>query len=183
MSRCGRVAMTPQIRCSRISCCSGLNDGARRRKMGKPGVCRKALIALTLAGLAVTAGGCTMDDVEFNGGIFNAVGLGGNQTKSDEPKMAARTPLVLPPNAERLPAPGEAPGAAENEIAALDDPDKKLEVSKAELERQQAEYCKVNYEMAKARGDETGADLATGPLGPCRASVLTAIKKWNQGEE
>ncbi len=151
--------------------------------MGKPGVCRKALIALALAGFATAAGGCSMDDIEFNGGIFNAVGIGGDKTKAAEPKVAARTPLVLPPSLDRLPAPGDAPEAAQNEVAAIDDPDKKLEVSQAELQRQQAEYCKVNYEMAKARGDETGADLATGPLGPCRASVLTAIKKWNQGEE
>ncbi len=151
--------------------------------MGKPGVSRKALIAFALAGLAAAVGGCAMDEIEFNGGLFNAVGLGGNQTKAAEPKIAARTPLVLPPSTERLPAPGEAPEAAQNEVAALNDPDKKLEVSQAELQRQQAEYCKVNYEMAKARGDETGADLATGPLGPCRASVLTSIKKWNEGEE
>ncbi len=151
--------------------------------MGKPGVSRKALIAFALAGLAAAVGGCAMDEIEFNGGIFNAVGLGGTQTKAAEPKVAARTPLVLPPNMEHLPAPGEAPEAAQNEVAAIDDPDKKLEVNRAELERQQAEYCKVNYEMAKAHGDETGADLATGPLGPCRGSVLTAIKKWNESEQ
>ena len=52
-------------------------------------------------------------------------------------------------------------------------------VSQQELERKQAEYCKVNYEQAMGRGDETTALAAEGPLGPCRPSVMNSIKKWN----
>jgi hypothetical protein len=136
-----------------------------------------------LPALALSLAGCSMDDVEFNGSLFNAVGLGGSQAKAKEPKLAARAPLVLPPNLERLPEPGAPADPAANEVAALNDPDKQAQVSKAELERQQAEYCKVNYEQAIAHGDVTGADLATGPLGPCKGSVLTAIKNWNQDEQ
>ena len=33
------------------------------------------------------------------------------------------------------------------------------------MKKQQADYCKVNYEQAKQRGDNN-ADLAEGPLGP-----------------
>ena len=53
--------------------------------------------------------------------------------------------------------------------------------AQVELERKQAEYCKVHYEDAKTRGDETAVN-AEGPLGPCRPSVLTAIKKWNASD-
>lgn len=147
-------------------------------------VCRAgtAILILSLLPLLAFAGGCAMDDVEFNGGIFKAVGLG-EKTKSAEPKMAQRTPLIIPPTLDRVPEPGAPPETVANDVAALDDPDKKAQTTQADLERQQAEYCKKNYEDARAHGDPTGADLATGPLGPCRGSVLTAIKKWNTSDE
>jgi hypothetical protein len=144
---------------------------------------KKGVLILSVPLLMGLVAGCSMDDVEFNGGIFNAIGIGGNKTKAEEPKMAARAPLVLPPNMERLPEPGTPPEAVSGEVAALNDPDKMAQVSKADLERQQAAYCKVNYEDARAHGDVTGADLAVGPLGPCRGSVMSAIEKWNKGDE
>ena len=123
-----------------------------------------------------------MDDVQFNGGLFDAVGLSDSaKVKSSEPKIAERAPLVVPPTLERLPEPG-APGPDEGKIAAIEDYDAKRTASKEELERQQAEYCKVNYEMAMGRGDETTALNAEGPLGPCRPSVLNSVKKWNSGD-
>lgn len=132
-----------------------------------------ACIALGLAG-------CSSDDIQFNGGIFDAVGL--NDTKkSGDPKLAERAPLVVPPSLDRLPAPGEAPQPAQ--IADIKDPDALKKVSQADLEAKQAEYCKVNYDQAIAHGDEATALNAAGPMGPCRKSVLTAIKKINQEDE
>ncbi len=84
----------------------------------------------------------------------------------------------MPPNPERVPEPGLPPEVKANEVAALQDPDRVAKTSREELERQQAEYCKVNYEQAKARGDND-ADQASGPLGPCRGSVLSAIKAFS----
>ncbi len=133
---------------------------------------------------ALAVAGCSADDVELNGKLFDVVGLNGQKTKSGEPKIAARAPLVMPPNLERVPEPG-APAegqAAASEVASLQDPDKIKKTSRAELERQQAEYCKKNYEMAQAHGDQN-ADQAVGPLGPCRASVLSAIQQWNKGDD
>lgn len=131
---------------------------------------------------ALVLSGCSVDDVELNGKIFDAVGLNAAKSKSAEPKLAARAPLVMPPNPERVPEPGLPPEGVAADVAALQDPDKLAKTSRAELERQQAEYCKVNYEQAKARGDDN-ADLATGPLGPCKGSILTAIKQWTSDEE
>lgn len=139
---------------------------------------RVALAAIGACALALA--GCSADDVEFNGKIFDAVGLN-QKTKSAEPKMVARAPLVMPPNPERVPEPGLPPEGQSADVAALADPDKVAKTNKAELERQQAEYCKQNYELAKAHGDNN-ADLATGPLGPCRGSVIGAIEKWNNGD-
>jgi hypothetical protein len=131
--------------------------------------------------LALGLAGCSSDDIQLNGGIFDAVGL--NDTKkSGDPKLAERAPLVVPPSLDRLPAPGEAPQPAQ--IADIKDPDALKKLSQADLEAKQAEYCKVNYDQAMAHGDEATAANAEGPMGPCRKSVLTAIKKWNgEGQE
>lgn len=132
---------------------------------------------------ALAAGGCTMDDVELNGGVFDALGVGANQPKSAEPQLAARTPLVVPPSTASLPAPGVAPESTATDVTvALDDPDRKVVVSEAQKQKQQDEYCRKNYEPARAAGDAS-ADTMEGPLGPCRPSVLTAVKKWNGGED
>lgn len=135
------------------------------------------------AGLcALSLAGCGADDVQFNGKIFDAVGLN-QKSEKREPKLAERAPLVMPPDLERVPEPGTpADGAAAaSEIASLNDPDARAKTSRKELERQQAEYCKVHYEDAMAHGDNN-ADLAEGPLGPCKGSILTAIKKWSSGD-
>jgi hypothetical protein len=129
---------------------------------------------------ALLLAGCSADDVELNGKIFDAVGLN-SKSKATEPKLAERAPLVMPPNVERVPEPGMPPEATATDVAALADPDRVAKTSQAELERQQAEYCKKNYELAKAHGDNN-VDLATGPLGPCKGSVLTAIKNWTSPE-
>ena len=102
--------------------------------------------------------------------------------KSGDPKIAERAPLIVPPSLERLPPPGEPAQAPDQQLAAIQDPDAVKKASKEELERKQAEYCKVNYEQAMGRGDETTALAAEGPLGSCRPSVLNSVKKWNSGD-
>ena len=85
------------------------------RRIG-PHLVRAAILPFALA-----VAGCSADDIELNGKIFDAVGLNTSKTKSAEPKMAERAPLVMPPNLERVPEPvllrpatvqaaGEAPG-------------------------------------------------------------------------
>lgn len=129
-----------------------------------------------VAVLLMAFGGCSADDIQLEGKLFDAVGVGKNsKSKRGEPQMAARSPLVMPPNLERLPQPGVQPGGESVDVAAINDPDKKLIVNQVELQRQQAEYCKVHYEQAIVHGDRDGADLAEGPMGPCRGSALSAI--------
>jgi hypothetical protein len=141
----------------------------------------RSVLSLLAACLTLGIAGCGTDDVQFNGGIFDAVGLSDNtKSKSGDPKLAERAPLVVPPSLDRLPPPGEV--APPTQIADIKDPDAQKAVTRAELEAKQAEYCKVNYEDAKARGDDSAAS-AEGPLGPCRPSVLSSFKKWNGGDE
>ena len=127
---------------------------------------------------ALFAAGCSSDDVQLNGGIFDAVGLNDAKPKGD-PKIAERAPLVVPPSLDRLPTPGEAP--APTQIADIKDHDAAKQQSREELEKQQAAYCEKNYDDPMRRGEEVS--MVEGPLGPCRKSVLTAIKKWNQEDE
>jgi hypothetical protein len=142
----------------------------------------RGLSGIALISFALAMSGCAADDIQLNGKIFDAVGLNSIGQKTAEPKMAERAPLVMPPSLDRIPEPGKSPEAIANDATTLvEDVDKKAKTSRAELEKQQAEYCKTNYELAKARGDDN-ADLATGPLGPCRTSVLSAIEKWNKGD-
>lgn len=128
----------------------------------------------------VVLAGCSADDVQFEGKIFDAIGMN-NPTQQSEPKMKARAPLVVPPNLNRIPEPGTPPESLSSDLAALNDPDQMKKASHAALERQQAEYCKVHYEQAKARGD-SNADLASGPLGECRTSAITAFQNWSKGD-
>ena len=126
--------------------------------------------------------GCGLDDIQLNGKVFDAVGLNSTGSVRKEAKVRERQPLIVPPGLETLPVPGSGGDAQAAAIPDIQDHDAKRIASKTELERQQAEYCKVNYEQAKQHGDQN-ADLATGPMGPCRASALSVIKNVNSGDE
>jgi hypothetical protein len=151
-----------------------------QRMLRSPSAARSALYAFA-ATLAVSLGGCGgFDGVQLNGKIFDAMGMSGDSA-AKEPKMAQRTGLVVPPSTTgALPVPGSGQDPQAADVAALQDPDKLAHISQEEKQRQQDAYCKVNYEQAKARGDDN-ADLAEGPLGPCKGSVITALKKWQGG--
>lgn len=145
-----------------------------------------AKIGTTLASVLVIAGlaGCGMvDDVQMNGKIFDAIGMNTGSVKK-EAKVAERQPLIVPPGLDKLPTPGANGASAQsNAIPGVEDHDAKKVVSQEALQNQQAEYCKVHYEQAKQHGDNN-ADLAEGPMGPCRGSVFSAVKKLNgEGEE
>ena len=73
-----------------------------------PRASRPALLAAAVgATLALT--GC--GGVEFQGKIFDAVGLSGDRQEADV-RMAERPPLLMPPNPTALPAPGSGVTAA-----------------------------------------------------------------------
>lgn len=138
----------------------------------------RAAVAVAVVALA----GCGMDDIQLNGKIFDAVGINNTGSVKKEATLRERSPLVVPPGLDRLPEPGSEGRTEAAGIAEIKDYDASRQTTKADLERQQAAYCKVHYEQAKALGDND-ADAAVGPLGPCRASVFTAIKKWNESDE
>ncbi len=129
-----------------------------------------------LIGMACAAllSGCSADDVQLNGKIFDAVGMNTASVKKT-PKLAERSGIVVPPNLERLPEPGSG-GGEQPALAEVQDYDAKRVTSYNDLERQQEAYCKVHYHDAKIHGDQD-AVLATGPLGPCQGSAFKLIKQ------
>ncbi len=57
---------------------------------------RKIALLAAPACLAVSVAGCSTDDIQFNGGIFDAVGLSdASKSSGGEPPMAARAFPVL----------------------------------------------------------------------------------------
>lgn len=144
--------------------------------------CRTSQFAsAVLLSVAVIVSGCGLGvgDVELNGGVFDALGVGSNSKKTsrNDVKLKPRAPLVLPPGVERLPAPDTSVAAADPELLTIQDPDEVVKVDRVALEKAQEEYCNKNY-----REYEAGSEFVKGPLGPCRKSVMTAVKKWTGGE-
>ncbi len=129
-----------------------------KRRIG-PVVVVAALLGLT---------GCGgFDGVDFNGKVFDAVGLTGAVGKRAEPKTEARAPLVLPPASERLPAPGEMAAVApqQPDTAWPNDPDKG-KASKADAQKQaQAEYCRDGNWKEKAMREDEKASAAQAKCG------------------
>ncbi|MGD9783163.1 MAG: hypothetical protein AB7E80_03220 [Hyphomicrobiaceae bacterium] len=130
---------------------------------------------------AVGLSGCGAGDVELNGKIFDAMGVSSaTSKKSGDARLSQRNGLVVPPSTGSLPEPGSGapPPEAEADLAFINDPDRRATMDRTQLAREQAEFCKKNYEEPKARGDNS-VDGVVGPGGPCRATFLSAMKKWN----
>lgn len=126
---------------------------------------------LGAASLAATLvlGGCGggVDGVELNGKVFDWLGVSPSALAASkaEPKMAARAPLVLPPDTQRLPAPGS--GQAPSDFAGFDDPDHRKVAEAKERERLHRAYC--SGEMTWKQDTLRAEDLKTNrsPYGPC----------------
>ncbi|MGE0701823.1 MAG: hypothetical protein AB7O57_22180 [Hyphomicrobiaceae bacterium] len=122
-------------------------------------VARTAVIAAFL-GLGGCGGG--VDGVEFNGKIFDAVGMTGALGKKAEPKTEPRAPLVLPPSTERLPQPGEFAAAepAPTDPAWPNDREKARGDSEAKKKQAQEAYCRDGNWKDKAMRED--AKVAAG---------------------
>lgn len=133
---------------------------------------RRKRIALVLgAALASSAlAGCGFDDVQFNGAIFEAMGLNNNKSY-EEPKLPPRAGIVLPPDTQRLPPPSETDVAAPPPGEAWPtDPEQSKIAAAEELERRHQDYCREALWKARASGQP---DVQiTGPKGPCNPSIL-----------
>lgn len=156
-------------------------SGSMTGHAGTTGRARPTPTRIRLAaalGIAVFVSGCSMSDVELNGGIFDLMGVSSKtQTRVAEPKLAPRAPLVLPPSKDRLPDP-EAPGA---QVAGTQDgswpvdPEDKRKSGAKQAADAQAAYCNDGNWKNKAVRDDVAANQ--GPSGSCSPSVLSGLKK------
>ena len=139
--------------------------------------CATRMALVSVCTLSIAA--CAPGDVQLNGKVFEMLGSAtGIGDPEKEAKLEARPGLVVPPGLDKLPAPGEN-AVPDGDLAQIQDFDRKKVADKSALEAKQREYCKVNYEQAKQRGDNTTADLAVGPTGPCRPSAMGLIDTIN----
>lgn len=124
-----------------------------------------------LAVIAAAMGGCSADDVQLNGKVFDAMGMNTASTQRETPELRPRSGIVVPPNLSSLPEPGTGKSEAPD-IAEVQDYDAKRSKPREQLEKEQAEYCAKHYDMAKAMGNQD-AELVEGPLGRCQKSILS----------
>src|SRR5215510_9057765 len=129
---------------------------------------RKQLLAALGSAATLALSGCA-DGVELNGKVFDFLGVSPAALEASrrEPKLAERAPLVMPPNANRLPDPGSAPGATDQANWPTDPEQRKLAAAQ-ERERLHLAYCRGDIqwkERALKSKDASGTNLS--PYGPC----------------
>lgn len=144
-------------------------------------VCRLKGFAVALA-IAATLplAGCA-DGLALNGAVFDWMGISESSLskKNAEPKLAERAPLVLPPDANRLPEPGSGVVANQGDINWPTDPEQRKVAQAKERERLHLAYCRgeLGWEK-KALEGPNASTINKSPYGPCPS--LGSMMKVNQ---
>lgn len=111
-------------------------------------------------------GACS--DVQLEGKLFDYLGVSSSalQAKKRDPKMAARAPLVIPPNVSRLPEPGSGK-KGDATVASLNDPELRKQAAAKERKRLHLAYCRgeKQWKEKALNPDKYGANRS--PYGPC----------------
>ena len=120
------------------------------------------LVLLAVVGLS----GCS-DGTSLNGKIFDLLGVSdaSQANARAEPAVAARPGLVLPPDTQRLPAPGSGDDVQTPTLAAIVDPDVKRANDVAERQRLHRAYCSGQINWKERLADPNASP--TSPYGPC----------------
>lgn len=137
-------------------------------------ICAAAAVAS-----ALVLNGCGgVDGVEFNGKIFDWLGVSDAAQQKSEPKMADRAPLVVPPNVTRLPDPGSG-RTSDEQVAALNDPELRKQAAAKERQRLHEAYCRgdIQWKDKAFKPQDVGANRS--PYGTCGAlgNITTNINK------
>ena len=148
------------------------------------GSSQRLTLSACAAGMAalLTLGGCA-DGVELNGKVFDLLGVSpaAMEAARREPKLAERAPLVLPPNANRLPEPGSGQTPAVNQASWPSDPDQRKLAAAEERERLHQAYCRGDIQWKeRALKTKDGSATNLSPYGPCPTlfgSVTSSVNK------
>ncbi len=112
------------------------------------------LAPLLALALAVALSGCAGEGVELNGKIFDAMGLSGSSAKQD-PVIARRNGIVLPPKSAALPVPGSGSDVALSVEQQLPNDPKLLMAQKAASEKA-AEEKRCRDQANRPKVEDTG---------------------------
>lgn len=133
----------------------------------------KVVLCAVIATMAAGCGG--IDGVELNGGVFDMMGIGGSGGPQAEPKVPPRAGIVLPPQASRLPEPGSGIETASVDSSFPVDPEQRKRAQTAQLQKQQADFCREALRRKQMTNDATPT---IGPSGEkCDPSILRLIGK------
>jgi hypothetical protein len=137
-------------------------------EMRMTGLGQRAKLILSVAAVAATLGvaGCS-DGIDLNGKVFDWLGVSpaAQEAQRREPQIASRAPLVLPPDANRLPEPGSGQLAADEANWPADQEQRKRAAAK-ERERLHIAYCKGEIQW-KERVLNKDESAPRSPYGPC----------------
>ena len=135
------------------------------------------LAVLALAGAVLT--GCGYD-VQLEGKVFDAIGIGTNSKKAHlEPKLAPRSGLVPPPDVSRLPPPGSGGGTAVANAPASwpVDPEVRAAALEADRKRQLRKYCEGQEWRGAVNGDRLPDNIDPKCRGFAHEMINKAVAK------
>ena len=101
---------------------------------------RRQIFTAFLLVLASTLGGCGFGDVQFEGKVFDLVGINNLGKTGPEPKLQERAPIVMPPASE-LPEPGKRKVTEQKDMLWPEDPDQKVKTQKQVADAKIRAYC------------------------------------------
>lgn len=132
--------------------------------MAQSGITLRRWLAGAAAAATLALSGCA-DGVELNGKLFDMLGVSpaAQTARTREPRLADRAPLVMPPDATRLPEPGS--GQAATDLA-LDDQDQRKAREAKERARLHQAYCRGDIQW-KERVLNRDDSAPRSPYGPC----------------
>lgn len=121
---------------------------------------RAAVRAAILTGVALALSGCA-DGIEFNGKLFDAMGVSSIGSKRAEPALPVRGGLVMPPSTAALPAPGTEAQAAAAPQQWPNDPNEQIAQAEAAEQAKNGQKCPdgkvystANSDAEHAKGDK-----------------------------
>jgi hypothetical protein len=125
--------------------------------------------AAFLIAAGVGLSGCGgVDGVELNGAMFDWMGVSpsAQAARRNEPAIADRAPLVIPPDVNKLPPPGsgQQPAVA---MAWPDDPEARKSREASERHRLHMAYCSGEIQWKERALDPNGPRVNRSPFGPC----------------
>jgi hypothetical protein len=131
--------------------------------------------ALAVAVGLVLSGCSEGSGFDLNGRVFDWMGISpaAVAARRDEPKLADRAPLVLPPDSTRLPVPGSgqttqtAASAAAPTAGWPDDPDQRKVLEAKERERLHQAYCRGDMQWKDRALNPGDINVPKSPYGPC----------------